>query len=152
MGVAVMSRKGFQVREELKKIWEDDKVLLPEDFGILAKKFLLEAFVSIKAGGKEEEVIERTLEKFSELIGVYAFGNKKLFWQEFKHLYDAGVMKKQGFIDYLIKEHGQTQEEAVEYVAKTFGMKGTTQSAYLSDEFKMRQEEKKQTQKKRRNS
>ena len=41
-----------------------------------------------------------------------------------------------------MKAQGYTPETAVKYVAETFGMNESTQAVYLSDEFRLRQEEK----------
>ena len=97
-----MKRKSFQVRDELRSFFENDKILTEEMFGQLARRFLNDAFDSLKAGDKDEEVLAQTIDKFSKLLDVYVFGKRKMFWQEFKRLYDAGVIKQAAFIDYLI--------------------------------------------------
>lgn len=109
---------------------------------MLAGKIFLEAFASIKAGEKEVDVIDKTIKKLSHLLGVYVAGEKKILWQEIKRLFDAGVIKKAALIDYVMEAQGYTHQEAVKYVAETFGMKDSTQSVYLSDELKLRQKEK----------
>lgn len=137
-----MSRKSFVVRAELKEFMEDDKALSPEGFGATARVILEKAFKAVEAGENADEVLNHTIGEFGTLLGMFAYGEKKVYWREFKALYDAGVIKMQSFIEFVMKREGYTHEEAVKYVAKTFGMKESTQSVYLSGEFNLRQKEK----------
>jgi hypothetical protein len=137
-----MKRKGFEVRKELKEFYADNKVLSTAGFGRLGMAILVSAFAALKAGKKEDDVVEETMDKFLLLLGTYAAGERKVYWQEMKHLFDEGVIKKQPFIEYVMRVQGYTHEEAVKYVAETFGMKESTQAVYLSEEFRLRREEK----------
>jgi hypothetical protein len=139
-------RSAHHIREGLEEFWKDDKVLPAAEVGRLARMNLEVAFSMIINGKEPAEVLDKTVERFSVLLGTYVAGEKKVFWQEFKRLFDAGVIKKAAFIDYLIKDRGFDRLAAVEYVAKTFGMNESTQSVYSSDEYLIRQKEKESSQ------
>jgi hypothetical protein len=137
-----VKRKAFEVRPELKDFFDSEKTLSREAFGRLARKIIEEIFQSLRNGQSEESVRSKTLEEFSQLLSVYAFSEGRIFWQEFKRLYDAGVIKQAPLVQYLMDTRGITQQEAVKYIAETFGMKESTQAVYLSDEHGLRQKEK----------
>lgn len=137
-----MKREVFKVRESLKKFFDDDKVLSSDAVASMVVGLVVGAYKALKEGKEEAAVTKELFEKLSDVLGTYEAGERKVYWQEFKRLYDAGVIKQAAFIDYLMKEHGRTQEDAVKYIATIFGMKGSTQAVYLSEEFKLRQKEK----------
>ena len=68
----------------------------------------------------------------------------------FFELYKTGVISKTGLISNMMKTQKIKRSQAIRYVAEVYGINPSTQSVYLSDEFKVRKQEKEQTRKKRR--
>jgi hypothetical protein len=145
----LVGKRGFEVRTNLSEFFQDDHFLSPEEFGALARDILEATFKRLRAGATEEDITNQTLEEFSRLLQAFAASERKRYWQEFKRLYDAGVIKQASFIDYVMTTQGYTHQQAVQYVAETFGMKISTQSVYLSDEFNLRKKEKERARSKR---
>jgi hypothetical protein len=66
-------------------------------------------------------------------------------------LWSKGVISKQGYIRHTMEVMpGISKGAAIKLVAESFGMKESTQSVYLSDEFDLRTKEHEQSVKKRR--
>ena len=145
-----MKRKHHVVPEDIKALFDDESFLSELDCGRMAKAILVHAFTVIEAKKNKDEVLKQTLEDFSKLLGEYAAGQRRMYWREFKLLYDSGVIKIAPLISYVQKSQGYTQAGAVKYIAETFGMNPSTQSVYLAEELELREGEKAATRRKRR--
>ena len=85
------------------------------------------------------------------------YGSHVIYEQAVRHqieimeMVKAGVIKMASFIPFFknkypgTKKHPRTMADAVKNVAYIYGMNPQTQSVYLSDEFKLRQREKKKS-------
>jgi len=135
-------RKSYQLRKPMESFWENSEILTAESAGELTSKILSNFIDSIKKGQNENEVECEAINAYKRILNLFVEGQSKRFWFEVKNLYDAGVIKKAAFIQYLMEEWDISQEEAVKYLAENFGMKASTQSVYMSDELILRQKEK----------
>jgi hypothetical protein len=158
-GVKSMGRKRtrvtYVVRPELEFFYERIPGN-PEERGRQCRSLLQFLIQGYKAGEynifaenewktvTEEEFHESCIEQLFFQWSSAVVDQRAELWAELKSLFDAGVIKKQAFVEYLVKRDGKSVEEAVTYIAATFGMDEKTQKTYLSD-MKRRLAEKQRT-------
>jgi hypothetical protein len=72
-----------------------------------------------------------------------------VFHAALAQLVNEGVIKKSSFISFLVENAELSRKQAIEFIAKWYGMMPSTQSVYGSDEFTARENEKSRSRKKK---